>query len=601
MPTTLPAIPPEPAPAAEPGPVPASRLAPLWPGLLAGAAALPLAAGVARIHGAWPASPERGVAATLVVFVAIAAATVAVAWLRPGARRRPADLALVAVATTAVLLCASYLYYVSSLLFFHADFLLWTESAFVNDILKFRVGHALYTAPGNLDSFTYPPATQLLTYFLARLAGHGTSIPAYRVVQEAYTAAAAVVAALCCRQLVRAARPERLWRWWSAIWVPVLFLAANNSLTNPYVHYLHDDALALLVCAVGYWLLLEHVEGERRWVLPAMALLPALAFLVKQSLAIWAPLYCLQLAFFDADRSWRRAIGFGAVTFGLLGTTMGGGLLIWGAPWRYWVFTVLGHHPVSPLRSFQHLLDAWPYVVALLIGATVLLQRPGGRRWIGPWLVASALLGVEIYTSGVAWMINHLGPGSLLAAVWLLAGLSVAWPAFAEAEGASAGQRWFRAGAATALVLLAFQGLAMVQIPVPGLPADANRYASAIEAEFQGLPADRVLLDDGSWIYFRQGIVMRDRSAAVGEAGFTGTLDYSGILSRIRSHYYAKILVRDLHSPQFLYDYWMWKHSSGIRQALLDNYREIRVIPEVKAGGYRPPWFRPISVLVPKP
>ena len=37
---------------------------------------------------------------------------------------------------------------------------------------------------------------------------------------------------------------------------------------------------------------------------------------------------------------------------------------------------------------------------------------------------------------------------------------------------------------------------------------------------------------------------------------------------------YTKLL-RDLHSPDFNYDHWLWQKSSGIQQALLDNYNEI--------------------------
>ena len=50
-----------------------------------------------------------------------------------------------------------------------------------------------------------------------------------------------------------------------------------------------------------------------------MALIPAAGFLVKQSLAIWAPLYCVYLLFFDSPRSLLRLMAFGVATFASLG------------------------------------------------------------------------------------------------------------------------------------------------------------------------------------------------------------------------------------------------------------------------------------------
>jgi len=107
-----------------------------------------------------------------------------------------------------------------------------------------------------------------------------------------------------------------------------------------------------------------------------------------------------------------------------------------------------------------------------------------------------------------------------------------------------------------------------------------------------------VLLDHGSWLYMPAGVVMKDRMAAIGEAGITETGDYSGFLERIRSHYYARILVHDYDGKDFQYDHFLWRKSSGIRQALKTNYTVVRTIPEIES--LNSPWFRTISVLEPK-
>ena len=74
-------------------------------------------------------------------------------------------------------------------------------------------------------------------------------------------------------------------------------------------------------------------------------------------------------------------------------------------------------------------------------------------------------------------------------------------------------------------------------------------------------------------------------------------------IRRIEQKSYAKILVRHLYSPDFWYDYWSWRQSSGIRQALQENYHEARRIPAVTQDDRDQPryMFSEVSVLVPNP
>jgi hypothetical protein len=99
---------------------------------------------------------------------------------------------------------------------------------------------------------------------------------------------------------------------------------------------------------------------------------------------------------------------------------------------------------------------------------------------------------------------------------------------------------------------------------------------------------------------------MGDRAASIGERGFTETGDFSGILSRIGAKRYSKILVRGLHDQDFVYDYYLWPKSSGIRKALLDNYRETGTIRAAEApvtsknAVHDPYYFGPIAILEPR-
>jgi len=516
---------------------------------------------------------------------------------------RPATLALACLATVTLLLTATYLYAIGSAVRFPADILLWSEGDFVSDIVKFRVGYPLYSAPANLDSFTYTPGSQILTQAIATLFGAPDSIPVYRGIQLGYVALAALVGGLACRRVVMqtcgtAAVPHPV--LWSVVWVPGLFLIGGNLVTSPFVHLLHNDALALLVSALAYGLLVEWVATRSDWLLLPMALLPGLGFLVKQSLIVWAGAYTLYLILWGRQLGWARIALFAAAAFGSVAIAVAACYLAWGDNFLYWTFRVMGNHGVSPLRSVQHALEAWAYFAAGLTGGIVLLSWKEIDRVAGLWLVALGLLAIEAYTSGIAWMLNHMGPGSLLCGIWFLAALVRGWQWLDRAEPGRQLSSWARGLAVTAVVVLGWSGLGLIRVPTPVLPDDAARYMHQIEAAFAGQPTDRVLLDYGSWIYARHDLVMKDHAAPIGEAGYTETADFSGILGRIATRYYRRILVRDYDSPEFTYDYYLWPRSSGIRAALEANYRVAGRIEAVQGRGPNPPWFKTITILEPR-
>jgi hypothetical protein len=579
------------------GPDPRARLAYGTAALLA---ALPLAAAALAIQHADPARPERAVLLVGIFFVAVLGAVVLAYLARQRDSLTPAQLGFVILATSVVLTAAGYFMWAASQVAYHADILIWSESPFVNDIIKLRTGIPLYSAPVDLNSFFYTPGSQVLTYGLARLLGSASSIPTYRLLQLGYVGVAALLGARAVQRLRQLAGGRETGRRWELVWVPLLFLCGTNELTNPFNHLLHNDALALLVSTLAYLLLLEYAVGRSRRVLLLMAVVPLLGFAVKQSLALWLGLYLGYLLLFDRPRALGRIAGFGVGAVGLLAAGYLAGRALWGTSFHYWVITVMGHHPPDLLRVVQHILDSWVYWAAGLGGGLLLLRPSNATSLVGIWVVWVLLFAAEAYTSGIAWMLNHLGPGSMIASIWLCASLPEIWPAETR-DARRLPVAWLRAAVLTLIAVLGLAGLRVVRVPLPGLPADADRYASAIEAEFAGLPRDRVLLDQGSWPYLAAGISMRDRSAVVGELGATETGDFSGILGRIRGRYYQRILLRDLDTPDFAYDHSSWRVGSGIRDSLHTYYRVVRTIPPVRGGGNVPIGFREISVLEPRP
>jgi hypothetical protein len=574
---------------------------------LAGAAALVVSALLAPFLAALEVAARTREQGVLLIALVSGAGVAAVTGAYTVLRRRaasPGAVGLVLLASIGVVLLATYAFTVAPHVALRADILIWAETNFVADITKMALNVPLYGPAADNASSVYPPGAPLLTDLVARAAGRSGSIVAYRTIQVAFTVLAGLVAAACWWRLLALAAPVRRLRnpaLWGALVVPFTLLAASNELTNPFVHTLHNDALAQLLAAVAYLVLVSYAGRRGRACLVLMAVLPAAGFFVKQSLALWLPLFTGYLALFDRPRSVLRAATVAGAGLVALGAVLLGCYLAWGPPFVFWTFTVLASLGVSPLRAVQHLLDTWAYWLAGFAAAAVLMRSRSVRPLVGLWAVWLALFLVELHTASVAWMRNHLGPGSLLAEVWLLVALASRWPS--RPPVARTGPwPWLRLGPAVAALALLPAGLGMVRIPARSLPDDVARYVHDIEREFSGLAPDSVLLDAGSWLYLRHGVVMKDRVIAVGDLGRGGTGDFSGILGRLRERRYAKILVRDPYAPDFHYDHAGWPRSSGIREALRTSYREVRRIPGVRGlpHQFTTYFFRDISVLVPR-
>jgi hypothetical protein len=571
------------------------------------AAALALAACVQALQARMPQA-EKAVMATGMLFAVILAAAPGLYVLRMRRSAQPEVAGLAFVAACSVVLLATYFFCARGYVFFPADIWIWSESGFLNDILKFSTGHPLFTAPANLDSDHYMPAAPLLTYLLAWMAGKGGSIAAYRVIQVIYTALAAYLATLCCRQILRVAWPEsrigNAWGW-NVFWYAALFLIAANSITNRFVHNLNVDALAQMANMAAFYAVLVYIETRSRRVLVVMALLGPLGFLIKQTLLIWAIFYGGILVVWGDSR--KRLVVFAALTSALFLAIVAAGYSAWSGAFVFWILQELSKHAISPLRAFQHVLDSWTYFAAVLLGGVAVLRGRKLDALFGTWLISLGLLSLEAYTSGIEWMLNHMGPGCLMAGVWFLAGLASFWSSEGEFDRVARPERWIRSAAVTASLALMFGGLGMVRIPLNPVSADTYRYVHDIEREFQGRPPNEILLDVGTWVYAKDRVIMGDRAPAVGMLAMAREGNaFADLRSRLEARRYSKILVRNLHEPDFWYENDIWPRPSGLRDVLLDNYRETGHIraasgpKEVKNWAEDPYLFGEIAILEPK-
>lgn len=576
------------------------------PGVLTLIAAAPIAFAMDLFNKSFKQNPQVAVLSIGFFSVVLIAVAILVYLMFNLKDTNPGKLGLVVFIAVMVILTAIYIFQTYEEVLLPADILIWSESDFVNDILKHQIRYPLYTEQSNNESFIYTPGAPWATYQLSRLLGKSSSMPAFRLIQVCFTLFAVFLAAGSSYRLIEynsgKDRFENL-KWWGAFGVPFLFLLATNTLTNPFVHNLHNDALALLVSIFAFWLVVEYMIAPRDWILILMALVPGLGYLVKQSLAVWAVLYIIYLLFVMEPRSIRNLILVGGCALGGIALAVVAGYLVWGEHYIYWTITVLLEHPRSLLRGFQHLLEAGMFYMIGLFAGYVFLRGVQFKRLFWAWFVWLSLLLVETQTSGIAWMSNHMGPGSLIAGIWFIPAVVRMYPIRISdpIKDVKLGI-WLRGFIAAALLIFVLNGLFVVRIPVKKLPQDVNRYIKEIEIQFEEDEADRILLDAGTWVYLDEGIEMRDRAPSIGDRGLAGVGDFSGIISRIEEGYYSKILLRNFHSPDFWYDHYLWSNSSGIRNAMLDNYFEVGSIDAVasdETGAEVQYLFQEISILAP--
>jgi len=312
-----------------------------------------------------------------------------------------------------------------------------------------------------------------------------------------------------------------------------------------------------------------------------MAILPALGFMVKQNHLMWAGLFLVYLLI--SGRATRRQIfGYccGAVTAIL--ATIGMCYALWGQPFVYWVFIALGSKSVSPARVLLHASAAGIYIILGLLSGWMLLLSNRSRKLAALWSCWLLLFAIETYTSGAMFVMNHLGPGVVFATAWSLIMLVRLWPTY----GASIPwwEHWTNQIMAIAVVVLLLGAMGHLRDPRNLVTADFQRYVSDIEKEFRDLPADQVLLDYGSWVYLRPGVVMKDRSVAVAvhvgkNQPEINRAALAGTIARIQHKTYRRILAHQLDTEHTAYDF--QNRGSGVKSAIFENYHVVRRIPAV--------------------
>ncbi|MBP6214170.1 MAG: hypothetical protein KA447_14115 [Pyrinomonadaceae bacterium] len=500
---------------------------------------------------------------------------------------------------------------------------MWEETDFVGNMIKLNTGLSLYTSPADSNSMIYNPLSFLATYAIAWTIGETRSIAILRSIQLGYVTLAAAFATQCTRMLYGLANPRNKIRFsttWMVLTFLSMFLLATAPFVNKFVLSLHVDALSLLISVFSFWAMLKYGQSPTARNLVVLALCPAIGFLTKQFLISWAAVIVVFLIFLD-PKNIKRAGLFIFLSGIFLLAAFGVCYVFWGDNYYFWAFQIMGArrgiaispdtYGISIVRGIDHILRAWPEIFVGVIGGWLLLRQENRRR-IGPiifaWLV---LVASEAFSSGAGWgVIYHFGPGALIGATFMFAALPFIWQRELDNDVVEPpGRRWAKGLLLLASVLAIFTAWHVVPTGDKENPRyfraetrspDVNRYVAQIEGEFVGYDPRKVLLDVGSWVYLPSDVLQKDRAVSLGDqppAGIYENIDET--VERVRSRTYSKILVHDFHSQFLLYDWGAWPKSSGFRDALLTNYKEVRIIES--PNGYPSPSFQisnagPVSV-----
>src|SRR3990167_163608 len=528
-----------------------------------------------------------------------------------------------------VFLVIFYFYSIKPYVFLPADILMWAETNFVGDIIKLRTGAPIYTPPEDNNSTIYTPAAQLLTYAISWIIGKETSIVTWRVIQLCYVSCAALIATICSNIIRKLAYPDQRFpfpKTWFAFTFFIMFLAATSPQTNRFVHCLHADALSLLVSMLCFLTMLLYLKSPNWKYIILMTVCTGLGYFTKQFLINWSAVMLVFLLLHNY-RDIKRLALFITTAAIFVAITIGICYLLWGNAFIFWTFEVMGGDRkkivfstqgfhISLLRSLDHTVQAWMEIIIGVIGGILILLKRNFQK-LGPlWVGWIALISTEALSSGAGWgVLYHFGPGIVIGTIWMLSALPGLWPTPKTSTNSEFPllNYWAHCALMVAVLLTIFTALHVV----PTLdknearywgrrpPPDVYRYISDIEREFEGLPADKVLLDIGNWIYLRHSVLAKDRAVSLADQPCGGVYkNFDVMVSRIRNKTYEKILVRDFHSPFFLYDWTGWEKPSGVRKALLECYTEVRIIPAVEGDTQMLQQVRhtgPVSVLIPKP
>ena len=504
----------------------------------------------------------------------------------------------------AAALLTFFLLIIKPLLFLPADILMFAETDFVGNIIKLNIGEPLYTNPSDSNSIVYNPAAFIVTYVIAFLTGQTKSVVGLRLIQIGFITCATLIATISTFKLQKLAFPDfkiRYKKTWAVFIFLSLFLAATAPTTNKFVYTLHVDAFSLLISMICFWALIHYAENESTKNLIFLSILPAVGFLTKQSLVVWI-FVIFAFLFFNNPKNLKRLGVFLLLSISFTLISFGACYAIWGDNYIFWTYEVLASRnaivispdlpSISITRIFDHIIRVWQELFIGIIGCWLLLKHKNNFYKLGGFSIAwLILIASQAYSSGSGWgTLYHFGPGVLIGAIFLFAAFPRIWEMSDLKNSAISPQiqNWMRMLVMSSAVVAIFIAWGVMPTGDRNEPrylkklqanTDVNRYVSDIEKEFENVRPEKILIGVGNWMYLKNDILQKDRAISLADQPPGGIYEnFDVTVGRIRNKTYEKLLLQDFHSPYFFYEWEAWAKPTGFKDAVLENYVEVRII-----------------------
>lgn len=409
------------------------------------------------------------------------------------------------------------------------DLNFWSEDYFMTSMQKLAAGTPVLTSVADANSTIYSPGQAYLHYALLAPFGAATSLTANRMLAQGWQLAAIAIGTVVGVDLLRrwdVWPPSRFQRVGAALLIATALLLCAYS--NPVADALHPTNLEELCLVASAWALLRYPELSPRRQWASVLLLPALAFLAKQSAGAAVALALAWVALRSGSKPRAIAAALSPVLTALA-------LDLWTrGMFRVWGIEILAahHFEASKVWDLYGGLGRWYALLALVSIMSVRRGNPAVRR--------VALLGLIYAPFAIAALFKVLGGPNNLSSLGFVLALGAVPTLIA----------WARTWPGTAVGTLSSAALLLqlvVWFPqryVPTTDDEARAEAICSYAAERLRCGERVWLGRGATCYARGGhSVPLDRMTSIHEVGEAGRFAELGLLDRIRHQEYDVILL----------------------------------------------------------
>ena len=443
------------------------------------------------------------------------------------------------------------------------DLYIWSESAFLTNLLKMNAGVPIFTAPADANSHVYSPGLEYLVYGVLRPLRRETDIRAARAIVIMLGVAACLCAAWLLTQIARTGTSERIGRDVFGLTAAILLLRLFRSITADTVHpdnlYIFHAVITLLLCYLAI--------SKSRFDLALVGIVWAgFGILVRQT----AALTCVGagVALIISHR-WTRRQSLMLVGVAVVSFTVAASFVLLPEYSRFYNVELLLQQrmDLSNLRTLVVLTGFAPYRIVLLllaVPACLHLTHSGNseaRAFVLVWLCVGL---AEVAPAALALLKARASDNHLtIIDMWLF---FIVWLAFVRLPSDSTPQKkkepFFASKWSSVVLAICLLSLSPVKLPPPpSLYAYGRQQQTLISQDLAA--GKRVLLAHGAAALIRAGsnAIPLDRAVSFTELYAGGMAGSAGTAERFRQKFYDRV---------YLNVNW---YDLDTQRALVENYR----------------------------